>query len=383
MIYINSKVRVKITGKNIDRFINRLIKNGFTLFDLKQISRKSLIILIPYVELEKLDKIKTVYDIEVLDYKGAKEIKNKLIKNKYIIISLIIGFIIFRILTSLIFDVEVIHNDSNLRNLVLEELEQNGIKKLSFKKSYKSINEIKENILTKYKDNIEWIEIEENGTKYTVRLEERIDNNIIPDNKIQDIVSSSDALILSVEADSGEILRNINDYVHKGDVIISHNISFNGEVKNTVKAVGKVYGEVWYNVSVSYPFHYRKEIKTEEKKKVLSFYFFDKKIELFNFNKYKNKSVKENTILKNNIFPIKLTLETQTKVEVIDEINTKEEALKKAEEKAKNQINEGLSGEEHIIDIKKLKVSENESKIIVDYFVSVYKDITEVKEILE
>ena len=27
MTYINSKIRVRITGKNIDRFINRLIKN--------------------------------------------------------------------------------------------------------------------------------------------------------------------------------------------------------------------------------------------------------------------------------------------------------------------------------------------------------------------
>ena len=39
---------------------------------------------------------------------------------------------------------------------------------------------------SKYKDKIEWIEIEENGTKYIVRLEERINKNIIDDNKMHE-----------------------------------------------------------------------------------------------------------------------------------------------------------------------------------------------------
>lgn len=383
MIYINSKIRVRITGKNIDRFINRLIRNDFTLYDIKQENRKSIVILIPYLELENLYKIKTVYDIDVLGYKGVKNIKNNLVKNRYIIISIIIGFIILKILTSLVFSIEIVHNDQDLRNIVMKQLNENGIKKFSFKKSYDEISKIKEIILEKYKDNIEWIEIEEKGTKYIVRLEERIDNRKEEDNKLQDIISTSDALILNVEADSGEIVRNTNDYVHKGDVVISHNITLNGEIKNQVKAIGKIYGEVWYNVSVSYPLHYRKEIETEESKKVISFYIFDKKIELFNFKKYENKKVNTNTILKNNIFPIKLSIENQTKLDIIDEINSKEEAIEKAEQSARDTINSKLTEKEYIIDVKKLKVSENDSKIEVEFFVSVYKDITGVIEVIE
>lgn len=383
MTYINSKIRVRITGKNIDRFINRLIKNDFTLYDLKQENKKSIVILIPYLELENLYKIKTVYDIDVLGYKGFKNIKNNLAKNKYIIISIIIGFIILKILTSLVFSIEIVHNNENLRNIVMQELNENGIKKFSLKKSYYEISKIKEIILEKYKDNIEWIEIEEKGTKYIVRLEERIDNRKEEDNKLQDIISTSDALILNVEADCGEIIRNTNDYVHKGDVVISHNITLNGEIKNQVKAIGKIYGEVWYNVSVSYPLHYRKEVETEESKKVISFYIFDKKIELFNFKKYENKKVSTNTILKNNIFPIKLSIERQTKLDIIDEINSKEEAIEKAEQSARDTINSKLKEKEYIIDVKKLKVSENDSKIEVEFFVSVYKDITGVIEVIE
>ena len=48
-----------------------------------------------------------------------------------------------------------------------------------------------------------------------------------------------------------------------------------------------------------------------------------------------------------------------------------------------DEIEKDLNEKEYIIDIKKLKVSENNSKIKVDFFVSVYKDITEVLEIVE
>lgn len=383
MIYINSKVRVRITGKNIDRFINRLIRNNFTIYNLTCINRKSIIVLIPYIELDKLYEIKTIYEIDVVDYKGGKKVNKIFKENKYIIISIIIGFIILRILTSLIFNIEIVHNNKELRNIVENELSKNGIKKYSFKKNYNELNKIKDKILTKYKDNIEWIEIEEKGTKYIVRLEERINKNIIDDNKMQDIVASRDALLLNVEADKGEVIRNKNDYVHKGDVVISHNITLNGEVKKSVKAIGKIYGEVWYNVSIEYPYHYKIEKITDENKKVLAFYFFNKKIELFNFKKYKTKKITINKQLTNNVFPIKLVLENQKKTNIIEENNTKEEAIKKAELKAKEEIEKDLNEKEYIIDIKKLKVSENNSKIKVDFFVSVYKDITEVLEIVE
>lgn len=383
MIYINSKVSVKITGKNIDRFINRLIRNNFTIYDLIHVNRKSIVVLIPYIELDKLYEIKTIYEIDVIDYKGVKKINKIFKKNKYIIVSVIIGFIILRILTSLIFNIEIVHNNKELRNIVENELSKNGIKKYSFKKNYNELNKIKDKILTKYKDNIEWIEIEEKGTKYIVRLEERINKNIINDNKMQDIVASRDALLLNVEADKGEVIKNKNDYVHKGDVIISHNITLNGEIKNSVKAIGKIYGEVWYNVSIEYPYYYKTEEITDENKNVLVFYFFNKKIELFNFKKYKNKKITINKQLTNNVFPIKLVLEHQIKTNIIEENNTKEEAIKKAQLKAIEEIEKDLSEKEYIIDIKKLKVSENNSKIKVDFFVSVYKDITEVREIVE
>ena len=55
------------------------------------------------------------------------------------------------------------------------------------------------------------------------------------------------------------------------------------------------------------------------------------------------------------------------------------EELQEIEEK----INANLTIKEHIIDIKKLKVEENNSKIILETFVTVYKNIGTKEKIEE
>ena len=381
MIYIKSKIKIKVTGKNIDRFINRLIKENINIYGLDYIDRGNIILITNFEEIDKIEKIKTIYKIKILNYSGFKKYKYILKKNSYILISLIVGLIFLKILTNMIFDIEIIHNDNNLREILKTELEKNNISKFKFKKSYKEIESIKNNILLKYKDKIEWLEIENMGTKYIVRVEERINTKIKENNSFQNIISKYDALILSLEAESGEIVRNVGDYVHKGDIIISGNIMLNEEIKNTVKAQGRVFGEVWYKASIEYPLHNYERKITNDTKKVLTINFFNKKIELFNLKKYKNKDIKENILAKNNIFPIYLSLDTQTKVIIIDEVYTIDEALKLAKEKIKDEFSKKLSEKEYIIDIKKLKLIQNNSKIKVDFFVTVYKDITDTQKI--
>ena len=70
---------------------------------------------------------------------------------------------------------------------------------------------------------------------------------------VRNIVAKKDAIVRSVSASSGEIIRKNNDYVKAGDIIISGEIKLNDEVKNKVSAKGRVYGEVWYEIEVESP----------------------------------------------------------------------------------------------------------------------------------
>ena len=381
--HFTKTVELKISGKNIERFIRRLLKNNIALLNIKKIDNQTIIILVYSKDIEKIDDLKTIYEVSFIKNHGLLKLKDLIKKNKILIIFLLLGYIFLMLLASTIFSIEVIHTDKELRKLLIEELEEYGIKKYNLKKSYSSLTKIKNEIITKYKDKIEWLEIEEAGTKYIVRVEERILNNNLNNNEYQDIVAKKDAIIMEINATSGQIVKNKLDYVKKGDTVISGYITLNENIKKTVHAEGIVYGEVWYKVSIEYPFHYEEITETKNKKKVLSVKFLNKSYDLFNFKKYKDKKVESKKILESNLLPFSLTLDTQKEVNVINETYTKEEAIKKAKQKIKDSIESKLSENEYIIGIKQLKVEENNSTIILDAFVTVYENITSTKKIDE
>ena len=104
-----------------------------------------------------------------------------------------------------------IHFNSNIVKLVQSELVNYGIKKYSFVKSYDEIERIEDKILYNNKDNLEWIEIIRNGTKYTVRVEERIinDNNTSLSNNDFYLLHKGDNIKITVDSNDD---NNIKDY---------------------------------------------------------------------------------------------------------------------------------------------------------------------------
>lgn len=379
---MNNTLTIKIKGKNINRFLKRLNRLEINIYNINYIKNNEIIIIVNKEDYEKIELNKTTYEIEIIDFNGIDKIKYIIKINKYLIISCIVSLMILYLLCNTIFSVDVIHNDSEIRKIIKEELQSKGIDKYKFKKSYKEKEQIKKHILYKYKDKLEWIEIEEHGTKYIVRVEERVIQKDKEENGIKNIVAKKDAIILKIENISGETIKNKNDYVKKDDVIISSNITLYDEVKKTIPTKGTVYGEVWYKVIVEYPLYYNEKIYTGNTKNVLTINFFNKNFD-FTFHPFKNKISKNKTIIKNKIFPISFEYQEQREIKLIEEKLTYNEALKKAINKGKEKINSKLSDKEYIISTKKLKVEKNNSKIIVELFVSVCEDITEYKEIEE
>ncbi len=368
---------IKIKGKNIERFIKRLISVDIELLEIKYLKYDEIVVKIYKKNFEKIEEIKTIYDLDIVEYTGFYKYKELLKKNKLIVISIILSFIFILYLSNTIFYIDVIHNDKNIRELIKEELSENGIRIYSLKKDYKYINKVKNKIMEKHKDKIEWLEIESSGTRYIVKVEERKINDINGNNEPRNLVAKKDAVILSIEASDGVIVKNKNDYVKKGDIIVSGNINLNGEIKKIVPATGKVYGEVWYKLTIEYPLNYTERKVTGETKKVYTFKFMSLNISLYN-----NYLVtKEKILYKNKTIPFSIVKQTKNKILNINQTLTKEEAINKAIEVGLDKIKSKLNDNEYIIDTKKLKVETNNSKIILELFVSVCEDITDYSRV--
>ena len=378
---LKNKTVISVKGINLERFIHRLVNNKVELLNIKYLKYNEVVLTIYRNDYDKALKLKTTYEIKIVDEKGTVKLVKLLLKNIYFIISIFFCYIILNVLTHMVFEIKIVHNDREIREIVFNELNNYGIKKYSFIKTYDEIQEIKQNIIDKYKDKIEWIEIENVGVKYIVRIQERsiIKNNI--SNEKRDVIAKKSAIIKSVKASSGVIIKNVNDYVSKGDTVISGSIKLNEELKEIIDAEGKVYGEVWYTTTVEYPFVYSEVKETGNKKNVYSIKFLDKYINIFDFDKYETSIKKEKKLFSSNILPIYFVKLEERETEVIEEILTEELATDKAYELSVKKIEENLNEDEYIIKSSILKTTTKDDKIILEMFFSVYEDITDYKNI--
>lgn len=376
---IESSVRVKITGKNVNNYLKRLIANKMDLIDLKYNSHNEAVVTIKYSDYLKLKTIRSIYDVKITNTYGKLRIRNKLKRSYILLSSIILGIALIIFLSNIIFSIEVIHTNKSVIELVGNELNKNGLKKYTFKKKYKDIKKIEDKILNDNKDKLEWISIEIVGTKYVVRIEERKIKNENNDNIYQDIVASKSGVIKKIIALSGEKKYEIDNFVSKGDTIIKGAITKpNNEVILT-HASGLVYAEVWYQISVEYPYQYKEEILTGNKKNIYYLKFINKRLELFNFKKYKNFQKEPKILLYNSILPISLVKEKQYEVNIIDEIYTTEEVINKAITLAESRLMSSNKKIDKIEGVSIIKKEEYDSKIKLDLFISVIEEIGEVK----
>ena len=377
----SSSIKIKVTGRNINNFLKRLINNNINIEKVIPISHKEIDLIINYQDLDKVLKLKTIYNIKIVRYYGKLRIIKRIKKDIFILSSLLISLLLIYTLSNIIFKVEVIHSNKNIIKLVTKELEDNGIKKYKFVKNYQEIEKIKKKILEENKDTLEWLEIIREGTKYTIRVEERIINNKPKDNKIYNIVASKNAVIKNIYAESGEKIRSINTYVKKGDIIISSDITLPNNEKISKTASGKVQGEVWYNINIEYPYQYHEIKYTGNKKKVLVLNLLNKRISFFDFHKYKtfNRNIKY--IFNNNITPISLIYEDEYETNIINEVYDYNTAKEKAITKAKDKILKKYPNIKDITNIKIIKEEDKKNKISLNLFVTCLEDITEYQEV--
>ena len=358
-----------------EKYFSKLLKYHIYINKIKK--RKGYYLLyLDYDNYQKLLKFKKIYQIELVGYKGLIKYEKILKKHYLFLIISVLGLLYLIFLSNLIFEIDIKTNDKELKNLLQKELETNNISLYKKVKSFSLKEEIKKKILENNKDKLEWMEITRVGSKYVIEVEKRIKNNEEIDNTPRNIVALKNAIILSIEAKRGSIVKKLNDYVKKGEVIVSGEITHKEEIVDLVRADATIYGETWYNVHVSYPISYYEKTYSGKVKKRLSLEILSKKFNFFDKEKYKDEEIKETKLLYHKFLPYKLSLETVYEVLEIDDIYTVEEASNKALEVARKKILKALPADSRILSQKKLKIIVNDSTIDVDVFFKVYENIT-------
>ncbi|MFO7152220.1 MAG: sporulation protein YqfD [Bacillota bacterium] len=250
-------VIIKIVGLYTERLINQAAFQGLYLWDVRRIEENALLAKVSVKGFLKLRPLarKTRCRIYILQKKGLYFALNRLKRRKVLLAGVVFFVAAVYLLSSVVWRVEVNVQNEVLKNSVLKDLEQWGLKPGVFKynldKKY-----FLDKILHNYK-NVSWAEIEIRGSRVIVELVERDMPPEVEEGTPCHVVADKDGIIYEVLPLRGEALVKPGDTVSKGDVLISGRVSLTGgdgeEKELLVRAKGIVKARVWYRESVEVP----------------------------------------------------------------------------------------------------------------------------------
>jgi len=377
----NSLVTVEIKGKNVKRFITTLYKRGILFYSISYFDfGRCAQCVVRYFDYLEIKKMKTIYEVSLVELKGLIKVASTIKHHLCFLLFFIFGMFLVVFYSHIIFSVEVIHNSKEVREFLEEELAKWGIQKYSFVVSFNEKEEIVKNILTEHNSYIEWMDLTRVGTKYEARLEVRKTKEEDEGDTPRDLIAKRRGVILSIEAESGEVLKKVNDYVQAGDIIVGGAIHKNEEVKDYVRAKGKVFAQTWYMVTVEVPPYYKESSKTGNTKHALTISCLDKEVRLF--SSFKTYQKDEIFSFGSNLFPCGVSFDLESETEEVDILYTHDLAIEKAYQLARTRLLATLGKEDEIIYEKGLKNYEKNSKMVVEIFFKVKEDITSYMEIV-
>ena len=366
---------IKIEGRRPNSLLSLLIILKIPFIKKKE-TKDYLILEIEEEYFQKIKKLAPTYEITILKRTGKAYLIHLYKTKKIFLYSTIFAFLVILLLTNIIFSVRVVETDKEIKDMILTDLRENGITRFRFKVSYKRKEAIRETILEKEKDYLEWLEIEEVGTMYQVKVIRRINNPKEEELKPRSIVAKKKGRITRIEADYGEVTTKKNDVVDKGDTLISGLIKNKEEIKTKVAARGKVYAEVWYQVNLNLPTIYQEEIKTGKKKNTLEIIFLDKNIFISELFKYNNSISKETVLYNNPLIPFRISFTKKEEIKLKQVAYQEDKALKKIKKLAADKLKQRIGNDIKILAINVLKKKTSADRIEVELFFKVEEDIT-------
>ena len=359
---MNDKILVRIKVYNKEQFYIRILERNICLNNIKY-KDKYIICKIKESDYKTLSRY---YKIEILKEFNTHELFKHLKKYYLEYLSIILGIILFNLFINTICYVDIRTTNKSLASKISKVLDIYNLKRFTLKKDYNYLAKVKQELLKTYPDELEWVEINNDGMKYIITLEER--KKILPNTKNDrcDVIATKDALVTKVIAQSGVVMVKPNTYVRAGDVLISGEIKYNEEIKNTVCAKGIVYGEVWYDVKMSLPKTYQEKIYTDKYRYNLEL-SHNKDYKIFK-SRLKDYDTKRKTLI--SILGFKINLLKEEEIIYLTKEYTEEELDIRIDELIQEKVGLKLKEGEEILYKNVLKKELNHSKIDIDVFVT-------------
>lgn len=246
-------VTVRVSGKGIERFINKLLRTGLTIWNVKRHGTETVSFNVKLKDISPLRRAarKSGCTIRFQKRTGIPFLFKKLIRNSGILIGAALFFMTILFLSNMVWGVEIKGADPATEYQIRKELDKMGIKTGKLQFFIDDVETIQRN-LTNNIQVLTWVGVELNGTTYHLQVVEKNEPAKPEQSGPQHLVAKKEAVITHIFVEKGKTLVNIHDHVNEGQLLVSGLIGKEGQIEQ-VSAKGEITGETWYKSYVELP----------------------------------------------------------------------------------------------------------------------------------
>lgn len=387
--YIRGYVIILVEGYFLEKFVNICIRRQILLWDIKRQKNSRMALKISIKGFKMLRPIakKTGCRVKVLKKRGMPFVVNRYRSRKTFLLGAGVFIVLFYIMTSFVWTVEVTGNDRIETEVIIKRLSTMGVKP-GILKYRVNPNDIANTIIMDV-DGLSWVNVMVKGTKLKVEVAEGVDlPPMVPLNKPCDIVAKRDGVIKSISVKAGEEAVKEGETVKKGQLLISGSVPVKNEEGSPrkVHAMGAAMARTWYESKQPVELKVVEKIRSGNKKDNISLILFWNQIDLFHgkvsYRDFEKVEMKKSlSIGEDLVLPFGIVTRRYYENNVIEADISLDEAKKNAANIAYKEAAKDIPEGAKIVN-KSLNFIEKENgEIIADVIIECLEDIGVTKEI--
>lgn len=361
--FIRGYYTIVVEGLETESFLNYLIRNKIYVYNVNRIEKTKIQFNIDRENFKRLKKIhrSNKFNIKVKKQTGIPFVAKRIYTYRGMVICAIISLVVLMSTSQFVTDVYITAPEGIDKSALKKELYIQGVKPGVYKKSIDR-KIIRDNIMSKF-NQIAYVSINVKGTNIFVNITKKDESQNSEENSNYcNIIATKDGIIEKVVPRSGEALVEEGDIVKKGDVLV------NGA--NTA-ALPEVWATTFYEAKKSSNYIDIKNQRTENKKKVYTISFYDKKYKILRNIKYKDYEIENKTHelkIGDYKFPVKIIVSTFYEVKKVESKIDVEKIKEELSTAVLKELDYKIPVSARIVDSKD---KYNVNKSMVEYVVTV------------
>ncbi|BCB04869.1 sporulation protein YqfD [Bacillus sp. KH172YL63] len=386
--FLRGKVFVKMEGKAVERVINQLLRAGIAIWNVKRAGTETITF---YLSLEDVHNFRRAVrasqcKVTFLRGQGVPFLFKRSLKNSGFVIGGLAFFVLVFLLSNMVWGIQVKGASPQTEHSIRKELEEMGVSTGKMQFSLPDVETIQRELSYRM-DNITWVGVELRGTTFHFQVVEKNAPEPSESTGIQHIVAKKKAIITEMFVEEGDPQVNVNDYVSKGQLLVSGLIG-NEDDPQGVPAKAKILGETWYKSTVELPLKSRFAVFSgnEKRKHYVGIGSFNVPIWGFGNPDYKDSVMEENQ--KNLRFlkwelPVHYIDRSIKEKEDVERAYSKDEAILAAKKLAKSNLESSLPEDAEIQGEKILQEKVENGKVRVTIHYKVIENIAVGQPIIQ